>query len=349
MKTLVFAGVVVLSLTACNQNQNFSLLDSLATFQQSAATVNDKIDILWVVDNSGSMSPLQTNLVNNFQSFMTTFQSKGFDYHLSVTTTDAYKSAANYSNNANLAKFRDGVGTTHSGVFTITPSIMDPVSTFVTNATQGSSGAGDERAFSSLLASLNSPLNTGFVRPGAFLGVVILSDEDDFSSNTRVEGDDDHDYNNPTLWTVDSVVSQLDALTASTDSARNYNVSAITVLDDTCRAAHAVAASSTIIGKRYIQLANATNGTLGSVCDTSYASVLNYIQQKIVELATSFKLTEIPDPSTLVITVGGNLVARNDTNGWSYDASANSITFHGTAVPSASASIKVAFTPTTLR
>ncbi len=44
-------------------------------------------DILLVVDDSGSMSDKQTNLANNFGSFIQYAQSAGVDYHLAVVTT----------------------------------------------------------------------------------------------------------------------------------------------------------------------------------------------------------------------------------------------------------------------
>ena len=44
---------------------SFSLIPDGDSFQQnSSSSVNNKIDILFVVDNSGSMSPAQTNLTN---------------------------------------------------------------------------------------------------------------------------------------------------------------------------------------------------------------------------------------------------------------------------------------------
>ena len=47
-----------------------------------------EVDILFVVDNSGSMSSNQTNLKNNFGDFMSVFVSTGVDYHIAIITTD---------------------------------------------------------------------------------------------------------------------------------------------------------------------------------------------------------------------------------------------------------------------
>lgn len=49
------------------------------------------------------------------------------------------------------------------------------------NVKLGTSGSGDERALSSFEKTLINPLNSNFHRPDAFLAIIIVSDEDDFS------------------------------------------------------------------------------------------------------------------------------------------------------------------------
>jgi len=49
----------------------------------------------------------------------------------------------------------------------------------------------------------------------------------------------DHNYAQAGLETVDSYVTYLDNLTMTTGALRRYSVSAITVMDDACRAQHA--------------------------------------------------------------------------------------------------------------
>ncbi len=51
----------------------------------------DKVDFLFVIDNSGSMGPYQDNLVTNFPGFITTIQQtldEAQDYHIMVVDTD---------------------------------------------------------------------------------------------------------------------------------------------------------------------------------------------------------------------------------------------------------------------
>jgi hypothetical protein len=342
-----------LGLSSCGHGgSSYSLLADSQNFNQNVATINNKVDILWVVDNSSSMTPLQNNLVSNFGSFIKNFQAKGYDFRIAVTSSDAYLANKAFNNNPAYSKFKDGGGSAHTGIFVIDPSTPNITSTFVTNASIGQNGSGDERVFSSFKEALLDPQNAGFLRPDSFLSVIILSDEDDFSDPTRREGSwlyqggvADHSYTNPNLETVDSYVSFLDQLTQTTDVNRRYNVSAITVLDNTCLKSHAPMAPSTIIGQRYIDLANKTNGVLGSICDSSYANALQAIQQRILELSTQFPLGRQPVESTIKVVVAGVSVANDATNGWTYVTSSNSIMFHGSAVPAQGASIQVNFDP----
>jgi hypothetical protein len=352
----VSGAAIGLLLSACeNGGDSFSVLPVANSFHQDSQATNTKIDILWVIDNSRSMSPLQANLANNFHSFISTFMNKGYDFQLAVTASDAYLSHPAFRNNPQLSRFRDGTNTTgHTGVYVITPQTPDLENVFVTNAMQGDSSSGDERAFSSFTETLNNSLNAGFVRPDAFLAVVILSDEDDFSGNRRAEfGGNDHNYGASTLDPVSAYVSYLDNLTGSTPTHRKYNVSSAAVLDNTCLAQHRVAAPSAIIGRRYMDLATATEGSLVSICGNFGQDLLS-LADHIIQLSTQFYLNRIPNPATIEVRVNGALVPEAATNpaedgGWSYDATANSIVFQGSLyIPAQGSSIVVTFDPISL-
>lgn len=350
---LAFVTTLSVFIMGCgSKGTSYSLLSTGQSFTQ--AKVNAKIDMLWVVDNSGSMQPLQTNMTNNFNSFINQFVTKGYDFHLAVTSSDSYRAGAKFQNNPALAKFSDGVNS-HTGIFDIVPGTANLINTFVTNATLNANGSGDERALSSFKAALDSPLNAGFLRSDSFLAVIILSDEDDFSDPNRVEyswtfngGIADHSYTNPGLEPVDSYVTYLDTKTNTTGAFRRYSVSAITVLDSACRAAHAATSPSTIIGQRYMDLANKTSGVLGSVCAASYAPALTAIQNRIIELGTQFFLSATPVVASISVSVDSISIPQDATNGWTYNSAANSVVFHGTAIPASGATINVTFDPAKL-
>lgn len=348
--TLAVIGTLM---AGCGSNgTSYSLLSTGQSFKQ--AKVNSKVDMLWVVDNSGSMQPLQQNMTSNFNSFISQFITKGYDFHLAVTSSEAYLAGANFNHNNAYSQFSDGL-TTHTGVFDIVPGTPNIISTFVTNASLGANGSGDERVFSSFKAALEDPQNNGFLRTDSFFAMIILSDEDDFSNPNRPEyswtfrnGIADHKYSDPGLESVDSYVSYLDSKTASTGATRRYSVSAITVDTTACLNQYSRSSPGAIMGQRYIDMVNKTGGVLGSVCDTSYAGSLQAIQSRILELSTQFYLSGLPVVESITVSVNSLAVPKDDSNGWSYNPDANSIVFHGTAIPEAGADINVNFDPSKL-
>ena len=184
---------LILSLAACGpKKSSFSLLAETNQFSQSNDT-NNKVDILWVVDGSGTMANHQSNLANNFGTFISSFASKGFDFHMAIASTDAWIREKNYNDGTcitnpnpsespstiykssadckvtqatfgDLTAFRDGdiygpIGgaATHSGTYLIT-SLMgssDITSLFSANIMVGTRGDGaQESGFQSLRAVL---------------------------------------------------------------------------------------------------------------------------------------------------------------------------------------------------
>lgn len=378
-------SISALAMTACSNNQSsFSLLPASQNFQQSNSSTSNKVDLLWVVDNSPSMIPAQNNILNNISAFMTNFQSKNLDFKLAVTTTEAYLAGTKFTGNNAYSQFRDGATlyqldaqgrptttvsySKYSGIFVIVPGVLNLINTFITNAYQGDQGSGDERAFRSLQIALNDSQNTGFHRPDAYLAVIILSDEDDFSGDSRIEGSwigqlpgetfaqyqaryvPDHDYAAPTLDSVATYISFLDTFTNSTPSNRHYNVSAISVLDNTCQTAQTSAGSpNSIIGQRYVDIAHQTAGTVGSLCDTNFAATLTKIQENILELSSQFFLQRTPVVSSISVVVNSASISQDPVNGWTYNATVNSIVFHGSSIPPQGANIAINFDPTTIK
>jgi len=120
------------------------------------------LDVLWVIDNSGSMSPFQSHLSANISSFMTVFSQSGADYHMAVITTDRSSFSTILTQN--------------------TPNVEQLLSSLVQTGTFGS---GTERGIKMSVDSLSNSLHAGpggsFFRSSAILVVIYVSDEADFS------------------------------------------------------------------------------------------------------------------------------------------------------------------------
>lgn len=349
---LPFVWLFSLFLVNCGgEGSSFSLLADSDSFQQATGTVNSKIDILWVIDNSGSMDSSQQNLTDNFASFISGFVNKDLDYKMAFTTTDAYNGLSGYANRPVCAQFRDRAldfncnnigGYNASGYKVLTPTSPGPAqieSVFRHNARTGVWGSGTERGLLSMFASLTHEINNqyNFLRDDSFFTVIIVSDE--FDSSGRAPG-----YTTGT--TVESYVNFLDDLTNSSGALRRYSVNAIVVKDNACRDFLNDSFTGRSIGQAYIDMATATGGISTSLCG-NFAQDLEAISDGILSLATQFYLSRVPKEETIVVRINGQLVPKKTGSnaGWEYISASNSIKFSGQYIPPAGANVNVDYDP----
>jgi hypothetical protein len=168
--------------------------------QQNGAC--DKIDILFVVDNSGSMEEEQANLATNFPAFVdvienyTTSGGDHLDYHLAITTTDR-----NFTENdmipgipipfpsphfGNDGKFQVGNNCGFPGGRRfLQKGDANVRAAFSCAAKVGTDGDSSEMPLEAtklaLLDRIQDGYNSGFLREDALLAVVMLTDENDCS------------------------------------------------------------------------------------------------------------------------------------------------------------------------
>jgi hypothetical protein len=354
------------SISCQKSNDSFSLLAEQSTFQQASSFQPRKIDILWVIDNSGSMETSQQNVIANFNSFIQRFQTLNYDFNMAFISTDAYMDATDtngaYKNtycvafNKKCSVLRDGPGknataSLHSGIPIITKLTANIPQVFNLNAAQGIQGYGDERAFQSFKTALENPLNSGFRRPDAYLAIIIVSDEDDFSHNAMtpaLESLANNGYlTDSRIHSVNSYVQFLDTYTKSTATLRNYSVSAITILDQQCLD-ELNTTFARRMGTRYIQMADQTGGAKASLCG-NFGQSLSLISDMVLQLTSAFTLDREPIPETIRVIVNGVAVQQDATNGWTYDPTNLTINFHGSAIPAADAAININFDPVTVK
>ncbi len=160
-----------------------------------------KMDILFVVDDSGSMKEEQSNLASNFPKFVDTlnsFKTKSgaqLDWRIAVTTTGRdvkYKiqlpgspQSFPFDEKGDNGAFRDGAKCGGGSKRWIDRSEPNAVSDFSCRAQVGTSGPGFEMPLLTTKFALADRMadgtNAGFLRDDALLAIVILSDEDDCS------------------------------------------------------------------------------------------------------------------------------------------------------------------------
>lgn len=201
----VATSLVTLALLAGCPQREVAKVDPTQTkegFKDIPVEINRDIDILFVIDNSGSMQEEQTSLATNFNRFINVLNNieGGLpNVHIGVVSTDTGAGPFNISgcsgngDNGVLQSAPTSACTPPSGAFiqdidnggtrmkNYTGALEDA---FVCIARLGIDGCGFEQPLESMRRALNgsNPTNTGFLRPSAFLAVVIISDEDDCST-----------------------------------------------------------------------------------------------------------------------------------------------------------------------
>ncbi len=151
-----------------------------------------KVDILWVVDSSGSMAPKQARLAANFNGFIQQLlqAQPPIDFHIAVTTTDTDDPAVRgklrpWSLGGRSANYICRTGNACQP--SLDGGTAESVAAFTQMSNAGTNGSAQERGLLAAYLALTNPENIStdteerFIRRDAALYVVIVSDEDDAS------------------------------------------------------------------------------------------------------------------------------------------------------------------------
>ena len=254
---------------------------------------NYDTDILWVVDNSCSMSEEQSTLADDFVNFYSIVDSQGVDFRIAAVTTDD----------------EHFLGSTK----VIDASTPNGDQVFAQNCQVGTNGnnyeQGLEYGWEALqLAVNNTSPNQDFYRAAAGLRVVFVSDEHDQSGD----------------WAA--YVSSYQSLKTNPN---HVILSAIVGTDGVDAQWCNGPGGDAMAGTGYVDAANATGGILGSICEADWSTTLTNLGWQSLSLADTLELSQEPIPSTIEVYV--NHVAL--TVGWHYDSGINSVILEAQYVP----------------
>jgi hypothetical protein len=216
-----------------DEGGGFEDTDGKSNPQNGATGACGKMDILFVIDNSGSMKEEQDNLAENFPKFIETindFKSgdgKNLDYRIAVTTTSRDVTVGNPGGGLFGGGGEQVTG--DNGAFRhprtckmqrgwLERSDANLENTFSCVAKVGIDGSGLEMPLDVMKLALSDRVkdgtNAGFLRDDALLAIVMLTDENDCSlQGSKVSKGSDKEIcaNNP-LTKVGDYVSFLDGL-----------------------------------------------------------------------------------------------------------------------------------------
>lgn len=281
----------VVSAVACGPAARDDLrgqpLPDAQTVVPGNARTCQKVDFVFIVDDSGSMGQEQTALGQAFPQFATileNYQVSGggkLDYRVAITTTGRtvhYRvqpplpglPAVAMNEAGDDGRFRATCNLPRRWLTREDPNVATALSC---RANVGTSGPSFEMPFMTTMLALSARLqdtNAGFLRDDALLGVIVLTDEDDCSRRddnfTIREGDDG------CAVAPAEMVGFLDQLKGG----RGRWTAAVVAGPTTCESTYGSALAAPRL-QQFVSLANAgatQNAVFASICEANIAGAL---------------------------------------------------------------------------
>jgi len=191
---------------------------------------------------------------------------------------------------------------------------------FASNVTVGINGSGTEKGLEAAYLALSEPnvngVNSGFLRPDAYLSIIIVSDESD-------QSDRDLDFYTNFFQSL--------------KGARGQNLVSISGIintaDQRCGAGD--------LGTRYEEMAKRTGGISEAICTENWSASLQKLGLQAFGFKSRFILGTEPIPDTIRVYIDGQEIEKGPL--WIYTPEANSIDFHPLAVPPAGKTVRVTY------
>ncbi|MCB9671567.1 MAG: choice-of-anchor D domain-containing protein [Alphaproteobacteria bacterium] len=244
--------------------------------EQLTVPVNPPVDILFAVDQSCSMDDNSQLLAANFSTFIGQIGAVTGDWQIGVANVDN--------------------GCFNAGI--LTPTTPNFAALFSAAVVEGDDPGGLATLSEKLLQLTDLALsktgpgecNAGFVRPGAQLNVIVVSDEPNRSALTW----------DAYMTSYQSYLTDPDLLTVSA------------VID---------ASNCSLGGGGYPEIVNATGGVVLDLCG-DWAADIDDLGATTVSSVDELQLTQPAAEGTIDVTIAGSAAS-----GWTYDPAANAISF----------------------
>jgi len=320
---MLYPTLTILALTACGLENGVSRNTHTDTYNQEPASM---VDILWVIDDSGSMSANQSRVAEGFEAFAAGLESTNIDFHLGVVTTDMDRENPNAGHLIGDPPY-------------LTPD-DDYLALFQERVQVGIEGSGKEKGLSAALEALSEPTissyNEGFLREDAVVSIIFVSDEEDCSDNEALANEiDDACYlQDELLINIDLVIEDFRELKEDPSKVLASGIIG-PPSEDAC--------DSTWHGRRYEKVINATGGVLGSICERDYDGIMDQLGLPVAGLRTVFELSYPALEETIEVSVDEELIENSASSGWTYDEEYYQIRFEGSYVPERNTTISVTY------
>jgi len=282
-------------------------------------------DIIWVIDESGSMNDNRKDIVNNANNFFSRALSSGLDFRMGVTNvcnpSGSYKAA--------VGKFCSKISTTSSDMGGtdrfLLPSEQTIFSSCINNPPgyEGSSEYGLVNAKEAVKKHL--PRATGAtdkIRPQATLVIIVATDEFPQSMSSTIGSSNSKTCTLPASnqTAVDTaVLPYLSLFSGITDPEATAMFHVIGgVCNNTCNA---------YVAHGYKELAQKLSGQWADVCQKNLGNTLQVIIDTITGAASPVVLEYVPISASLAVAMDAVAISRSRTNGFDFRSASNSLVF----------------------
>lgn len=319
-----------------------------ANYTQSATSL---VDILWIVDTSGSMQEEQDYLGTNFNSFIRGIAQSDLDFQTAVTSTDICPDSDPTNLKDAVCPGESRQTTTHlrgsfvgdAGRRVLKKGDSDLVTRFNRYTSLGINGSSFEhglKAADMAVKKVMAGQNEDLIRDDAFLAVIVVSDEEDdgiglgmvdaYNGRNFVElGLSNHRF------THTDFTASMKAIKGS----GKFSVSTITGTRNTngtmCSSAHSQPKEE---GTQYIKAAKETGGTVQSICASDWDKSLYDLGQDIKSQISQITLARTPVKDSIKVYVDGSITTQ-----WSYIEGGRVVKFLPGSIPPDGAAIRVEY------
>ena len=279
-----FALCLFLSLLGCGKDSTPKLIKNQKLKSRVGIVANPKLDILFVIDNSGSMGSHQDHLANQIDLFLQGLGALShIDYQIGVITTDIDQNL--------LAQ---------QGFYTK----IQPVDVLKNNLQVGTGGSGHEIHFETAKKALEDSIASQgmFYRSNAHLAIIFLTDTEDKGS---VTGSEFYDYLVQLKGGKSRRIHAYGALDLSEPNCDGEGEGSQKLRDFINR----VNENRVLLDPPYF-----------SLCDSQFSMRLLNIGKSISQYVGKIVyLKHIPDLSTMLVKYGDEIIPQDALKGWVYN------------------------------
>lgn len=282
--------------------------------------LNNQIDILLMVDFSLSMLEFRQQFADQTGEIINQLNKMGIDYHIAIMPI-------NIDNNFGfLSEYLGQISYFDKKNVKIVESIERILSDNNLENHLFKRGLDAMKIALSSSTAADGKLS-GFLRENAFLNIVVLTGDNDYSAEK-----------------ISHYKNFLNTLRPPREN--GANAWKLSYLGTVTKSSDCIEFKSE--GLRYIEMAKQSNGNIDNICRANWNKVSLKFGNTNADLITNYHFETRPDPEKIIVTINGKNIIQDPANGWSLIEDINTmgskiyyLHFNGESIPDVYSEIKV--------